>query len=67
MEIYPKKGNSFDYTTQAIKVVGTLLVSESEDKPFTDMYGYEFNFKIVDATYSIINDSELSENMALWQ
>jgi len=68
MEIYPKKGESFSYTTQAIQVVvGTLAVSESEDKPFTDMYGYEFCCKIVDATYTIIKAEDLSEDMALWQ
>lgn len=67
IEAYPKKGESFPFTNQAIKVVGTLEVAESEDKPFTDKYGYEFNFKIVDATYTIIKAEELSENMALWQ
>lgn len=67
MEIYPKSGDKFAYTTQAIKVVGTLKVSESQDKPFTDKYGYEFNFKIVDATYTIINAEDLSDNIALWQ
>ncbi len=67
MEIYPQKGDSFPYTSQAIRVVGTLEVSESVDKPFTDMYGYEFNFKIVDATYKIIKAEELSAEMALWQ
>ena len=67
MEVYPKDGDSFAYTSQAIKVVGTLEVSESEDKPFTDMYGYEFNFKIVDAAYTIIQADELSKDMALWQ
>ena len=67
MEIYPKKGESFSYTTQAIQVVGTLEVSESEDKPFTDMYGYEFCCKIVDATYTIMKAEDLSEDMALWQ
>lgn len=67
MEVYSKKGEPFAYTSQAIKVVGTLEVSESEDKPFTDMYGYEFNFKIVDATYTIIQADELSADMALWQ
>ncbi len=67
MEIYPKKGESFAYTTQAIQVVGILVVSESEDEPFTDMYGYEFCCKIVDATYTIIKAEDLSENMALWQ
>jgi hypothetical protein len=67
MEIYPKKGESFSYTTQAIQVVGTLVVSESEDKPFEDMYGYKFCCKIVDATYTIIKAEDLSEDMALWQ
>ena len=67
MEIYPKEGDAFAYTTQAIRVVGTLVVSESEDKPFTDKYGYEFCCKIVDATYTIIKAEELSADMALWQ
>lgn len=67
MEIYPKNGDSFAYTTQAIKVVGTLAVSENPDEPFTDKYGYEFNFKIVDATYTIIKAEDLSADMALWQ
>jgi hypothetical protein len=67
MEIYPKKGESFAYTTQAIRVEGRLEVSESEDKPFTDMYGYEFCCKIVDATYTIIKAEDLSADMALWQ
>ena len=67
LEIYPKKGESFSYTAQAIQVVGTLVVSESEDKPFTDKYGYEFCCKIVDATYTIIKAEDLSSDMALWQ
>ena len=67
MEIYPKKGESFGFTNQAIKVVGTLVVAEDPDKPFTDKYGYQFNFKIVDAEYTIIQASELSKEMALWQ
>ena len=67
LEIYPQKGESFSYTAQAIQVVGTLVVSESEDKPFTDKYGYEFCCKIVDATYTIIKAEDLSADMALWQ
>lgn len=67
MEVYPKDGETFPYTTQAIKVVGTLEVSESEDKPFTDTYGYEFCCKIVDGTYTIIKAEDLSDDMALWQ
>ena len=67
MEVYPKKGDSFDFTNQAIKVVGTLQVCESEDEPFTDKYGYKFCCKIVDATYTIIKAEDLSSNVALWQ
>ena len=67
MEIYPQKGESFTYTAQAIKVVGTLVVAENENEPFTDRYGYEFNYKIVDATYTIIKAEDLSADLALWQ
>ncbi len=67
MEVYPKQGRKFDYTTQAVQVVGTLQVAEDEGKPFTDLYGYEFNFKIVDAEFTIIKDSELTTEIALWQ
>ena len=67
VEIYPKKGESFSYTSQAIRVIGKLEVTENENEPFTDKYGYEFNFKIVDATYTIIKAEELGEDIALWQ
>jgi predicted transcriptional regulator len=67
MEVYPKKGDKFDYTTQAIKVVGTLEVADNEDEPFTDKYGYEFNYKIVDATYTILKSEDMSADLALWQ
>jgi hypothetical protein len=67
VEIYPKKGETFSYTSQAVKVVGKLVVAKNPDEPFTDQYGYEFNYKIVDATYTIIKAEDLSADMALWQ
>ncbi len=67
IEVYPKEGKSFEYTNQAVQVVGTLQVAPNEDQPFTDMYGYQFGFKIVDATYTILKAEDLSEDMALWQ
>ena len=68
IEVYPAKGEDFTaFTNQAIKVVGTLEVAENKDKPFTDRYGYTFNFKIVDATFRIIKAEELSADMATWQ
>lgn len=67
MEVYPKSGETFSYTNQAVKVTGRLEVAESEDEPFTDMYGYEFAFKIVDASYTILKDEDVSAEVALWQ
>ena len=66
IEVYPKRGETFSYTTQAIKVSGKLSVAP-EGKFFTDPYGYEFSFKIVDAEYSIMKESEMSSDLALWQ
>lgn len=67
MAVYAKEGAAFEYTGQAIKVTGKLVVAEYEDQPFTDKYGYEFNFKIVDASYTVLTDAELTASMALWQ
>ncbi|MBQ9805625.1 MAG: hypothetical protein IJW49_03860 [Clostridia bacterium] len=67
MEVFPKNGEKFDYTAQAIKVVGKLEVAPDPNQPFTDEYGYQFNFKIVDASYTVISAEDLSEDLALWQ
>ena len=67
MEAYPKKGTKFDYTAQAIRVTGRLVVAEDPEKPFTDLYGYQFSFKIEDASYRILKDADLSAEMQLWQ
>lgn len=67
MEVYPREGAAFDYTTQAIQVIGTLVVAPSVDEPFKDKYDYEFNFKIVDADYYILSSEDLSEEFALFQ
>ncbi len=67
MEVYPSKGEQFSYTNQAVKVVGKLEVAEDQNEPFTDEYGYEFAFKIVDAEYTILRSEDLSAEMALWQ
>lgn len=66
IEAYPKKGRIFSYTESAIKVVGTLIVADSVDQFFIDKYGYEFNFKITEAEYTIIDESELSGEVTFW-
>lgn len=67
MEAYPKAKEKFSYTSSAIKIVGTLVVAEDVNKPFSDPFGYEFVFKIVDADYRILKDSDLPAELALWQ
>lgn len=67
IEAFPKKGQRFGYTTAAITIVGTLEVAESEANPFTDAYGYEFAFKIVDSEYYLVPESEMGENVGVWQ
>ena len=65
MAVYPQDKKKFDYTTQAIKITGILEVSRNKDTFFKDDYGYEFNFKIVDAYYDILDESELGDK-SLW-
>lgn len=65
MAVYPQDNKKFEYTTQAIKITGILDVSRSKDAFFMDDYGYEFNFKIVDAYYEILDESELGDK-SLW-
>ena len=67
IEVYPKKGEKFSYTASAVKVTGKLEVAPSKDKPFTDPYGYTFNFKIVDAEYTILRSEEMGANFAVWE
>ena len=67
LEVYPKSSQKFSYTSQAVKVTGTLMTAANEGEYFTDDYGYEFNVKIVDAEYYIIPASELSEEYVEWQ
>ena len=66
MEVYPKKGKTFEFTAEVVQVVGTLSVAP-KNSPYTDKYGYEFNYKIVDAEYFFVEESELSPELLLWQ
>lgn len=66
IEVYPKDGKTFSYTNQAVKVTGTLEVAP-EGEMFSDSYGYTFAFKIVDGSYTILKDKDMSEEIKLWQ
>lgn len=63
--IYAPNGKKFEFTDRLIKVTGTL--EYSDDAAFTDQYGYQYRFRIVNASYEVVNTSELGEHLQLWQ
>lgn len=58
LEVYPKTGEKFAFTAQAVEVTGVL--DFCKDGNFSDEYGYEFKYKLDDASYTIITDSDMS-------
>lgn len=62
MAVYAAKGAKFDFTDRPVRVTGTLKLED-----VTDDYGYEYNYRIVDAKYETVNLSEVSHEYALYQ
>lgn len=64
LAIYAPSGKKFEFTDRLIKITGTMDYSDSG---FTDEYGYNYKFRIVDASYTVVDTSELGEHLKLWQ
>lgn len=62
LAVYAKNGKSFEFTDLLIRVEGVLEFGD-----YTDEYGYQYSYRIKDATYSNVNTSELGEYFVLWQ
>lgn len=62
MAVYAKDGQTFTFTDQAIKVLGTLRVGN-----YTDDYGYVYNYRVENATYEIVDLSSVSAEYAIWR
>ena len=60
--VYAKNGDEFEFTDRAITVTGTL-----EFGSYTDEFGYEYAYRIKDATYEILNTDKMDEKLRLWQ
>lgn len=58
--VYAKK--EFEFTDRAIQVVGTLEVGD-----WTDEFGYQYSYRIKDATYEILNTEDMSDELKQWQ
>ena len=62
MAVYAPEGKTFEYTDQAIRITGTMAVEDMVDE-----FGYGYNYRIVNASYEVVDLSEISEDYALWQ
>ncbi|MBQ4055468.1 MAG: hypothetical protein IJD17_07095 [Clostridia bacterium] len=62
MAVYAKDGDEFEFTDSAIQVTGIMEFGD-----YTDEFGYEYGYRIKDAEYSVVDTSDMSEKLALWQ
>ena len=62
MAVYAPEGKTFAFTDQAIQVTGEMRVED-----YTDEFGYEYNYRIVNAAYEEVDLSTVSEEYSLWQ
>ena len=62
MAVYAPEGKTFDYTDQAIRITGTMVIEDMVDE-----FGYTYNYRIADASYAVVDLSTVSEDYALWQ
>lgn len=59
--IFAKSGKKIEFTEAAIMVRGTLKL-----EPYTDDYGYSYNYRIVDAAIEEIDTTELGDKIILY-
>ncbi len=62
MAVYAKSKDGFKFTDRAIQVTGTLEFGD-----YTDEFGYVYNYRIKDATYTEVDTSNMTEELRLWQ
>ncbi len=62
MAVYAKGNDEFKFTDRAIRVTGILEFGD-----YTDEFGYEYLYRIKDATYEILDTTNMSEELKLWQ
>lgn len=60
--VYAQDSKGFKFTDRAIQVTGTLEFGD-----YTDEFGYEYGYRIINATYEILDTSNMSQQLQLWQ
>ena len=62
MAVYAKSADGFEFTDRAIQVTGILEFGD-----YTDEFGYQYSYRIKDATYTVIDADKLDSKIKLWQ
>ena len=60
--VYAAKGASFEYTDRPVQINGKMEIGD-----YTDEYGYQYSYRIVDASYEVVDLSDVSSDYALYQ
>ena len=60
--VYAASGASFEYTDRPVKIVGKMEIGD-----YTDEYGYQYSYRIVDASCEVVDLSDVSADYALYQ
>lgn len=60
--VYAQDKKEFEFTDRAIKVNGVLEFGD-----WTDEFGYEYKYRIKDASYTVLDTADMSEELKLWQ
>lgn len=60
--VYAKSKDGFEFTDRAIRVTGILDFDN-----YTDEFGYEYSYRIKDATYTVLDTLDMPEELRLWQ
>ena len=60
--VYAASGSSFEYTDRPVKIVGKMEIGD-----YTDEYGYQYSYRIADASCEVVDLSDVSADYALYQ
>lgn len=61
MAVYPKRGETIDFTDLPVEIVGTIKFED-----FTDEMGYSYEYRIVDAEIKLADVESLSEDVQIY-
>ncbi len=62
LAVYAPDGKEFEFTDRAIQVTGIMDFGD-----YVDEFGYEYSYRIKDASYTVLDTDNMSDELKLWQ